>query len=138
MMQWMIDGRVFDMADVADDETVPAGATRIWEFQNTTNPMGMDMAHPLHLHGRQFRVLGRSGGAATNALREGLVDSGLTDTVLVLPGETVRVQVTFSRHRGLFLYLPPARTRGSRHDAQLPHRLTSPDTRRVLRRHNWK
>jgi FtsP/CotA-like multicopper oxidase with cupredoxin domain len=29
---------------------------------------------------------------------------GLEDTVLVLPGETVRVQVTFSRHPGLFLY----------------------------------
>jgi hypothetical protein len=28
---------------------------------------------------------------------------GLEDTVLVLPGETVRVQVTFSRHPGLFL-----------------------------------
>ena len=26
------------------------------------------------------------------------------DTVLVLPGETVRVQVTFTRHPGLYLY----------------------------------
>jgi len=104
MMQWMIDGRRFEMTQVTDAETVQAGSTHVWEFQNTTNPMGMEMAHPMHLHGRQFRVLGRSGGAADNALRAGLVDSGWTDTVLVLPGETVRTQVTFSEHRGLFLY----------------------------------
>jgi FtsP/CotA-like multicopper oxidase with cupredoxin domain len=64
----------------------------------------MEAAHPIHLHGRQFRVLSRSGGSAANALRPGLVDTGWTDTVLVLPGETVRVQVTFSEHPGLFLY----------------------------------
>ena len=65
--------------------------------------MGMAMAHPIHLHGPQFRVLARSGGSP-NALREGIADTGWTDTVLVLPGETVRVQVTFSMHPGLYLY----------------------------------
>jgi FtsP/CotA-like multicopper oxidase with cupredoxin domain len=33
--------------------------------------MGMQMAHPMHLHGRHFRVLSRLGGAA-NDLREGI------------------------------------------------------------------
>ena len=66
--------------------------------------MGMQMAHPIHLHGAQFRVLSRSGGGAGNTLREGLVDGGWMDTVLVLPDESVRIQVTFSRHSGLFLY----------------------------------
>jgi FtsP/CotA-like multicopper oxidase with cupredoxin domain len=103
-MLWQLDGRVFDMTDVAGSETVRAGSTHVWEFVNTTNPMGMEMAHPIHLHGRQFRVLGRSGGSAANTLRAGLVDAGWTDTVLVLPGETVRAQVTFSEHPGLFLY----------------------------------
>ena len=65
--------------------------------------MGMAMAHPIHLHGPQFRVLSRSGGS-TNALREGINDEGWIDTVVVLPGETVRVQVTFSKHPGLYLY----------------------------------
>ena len=37
-------------------------------------------------------------------MRQGLVDDGWTDTVLVLPNETVRAQITFSRHPGLFLY----------------------------------
>jgi FtsP/CotA-like multicopper oxidase with cupredoxin domain len=103
-MQWTIDGRVFDLTDVAPSETVRAGSTHIWEFVNVPNPMGMAMAHPMHLHGRQFRVLSRSGSPSGSALASGLVDDGWTDTVLVRPGETVRVQVTFTDHRGLFLY----------------------------------
>jgi FtsP/CotA-like multicopper oxidase with cupredoxin domain len=102
-MRWMIDGRVFGMQDVAAAEIVDGGSTHIWEFVNQPNPMGMEMAHPMHLHGRQFRVLSRQGGSS-NALREGIQDLGWTDTVLVLPGETVRVQVTFSNHPGLYLY----------------------------------
>ncbi|MEQ1869870.1 MAG: multicopper oxidase domain-containing protein [Vicinamibacterales bacterium] len=102
-MNWLIDGRVFDMEDVAEEETVRPGSTHIWEFVNEPNPMGMAMAHPIHLHGPQFRVLSRTGGSP-NALREGIHDQGWTDTVLVLPGERVRVQVTFSKHPGLYLY----------------------------------
>jgi FtsP/CotA-like multicopper oxidase with cupredoxin domain len=103
-MQWMLAGRIFEMEDVAADETVVAGSTHHWEFENTGGPMGMQMAHPIHLHGTQFRVVSRTGGSEANALREGLVDGGWTDTVLVLPGETVRIQVTFGTHPGLYLY----------------------------------
>ncbi len=103
-MQWFLAGRTFAMNDVADDETVAAGSTHHWELVNAGGPMGMQMAHPIHLHGAQFRVLRRSGGGAANTLREGLVDGGWMDTVLVLPDESVRIQVTFSRHPGLFLY----------------------------------
>ena len=103
MMNWFIDGRTFEMAGVDAAETVVRGSTHVWEFENRANPMGMAMAHPIHMHGRQFRVVGRSGGT-TNALREGIHDQGWTDTVLVLPGETVRVQVTFSQDPGLYLY----------------------------------
>jgi len=102
-MQWLLAGRTFDMLDVRPDETVAAGSTHVWELRNEPNPMGMALAHPIHLHGPQFRVLSRSGGGA-NALREGIVDTPAADTVLVLPGETVRIQVTFSRHQGLYLY----------------------------------
>jgi FtsP/CotA-like multicopper oxidase with cupredoxin domain len=102
-MNWLLDGRVFGMTDVAEEETVDPGSTHVWEFVNQPNPMGMTMAHPMHLHGPQFRVLSRAGGS-TNALREGIIDAGWTNTVTVLPGETVRVQVTFSRHPGLYLY----------------------------------
>ncbi|MFN0099767.1 MAG: multicopper oxidase family protein [Gemmatimonadaceae bacterium] len=103
-MVWFMGGRAFDMHEVAEDETVQADSTHVWEFTNAGGPMGMQMAHPIHLHGRQFRVLGRTGGAASNALREGLVDAGWMDTVLVLPGETVRIQVRFTSHAGTYLY----------------------------------
>ena len=102
-MNWFLDGRVFDMHDVAAVETVAPGSTHLWEFVNEPNPMGMTMAHPIHVHGPQFRVVSRSGGGP-NALREGIHDAGWTDTVVVLPGETVRAQITFSTHPGLYLY----------------------------------
>jgi FtsP/CotA-like multicopper oxidase with cupredoxin domain len=103
-MEWLIGGRSFGMEDVAPEETVAAGSTHVWEFVNLANGMGMDAAHPIHMHGRQFRVVDRTGGRATNALGAGIVDAGWRDTVLVLPGESVRAQVTFTRHPGLYLY----------------------------------
>jgi FtsP/CotA-like multicopper oxidase with cupredoxin domain len=102
-MAWLIGGRTFDMEGVAADETMAAGSTHLWEFTNVGNRMGMQAAHPIHLHGRQFRVVHRA-GAVTNTLRAGIADDGWRDTVLVLPGETVRIQVTFTRHPGLYLY----------------------------------
>ena len=102
-MMWFIDDRTFDMQDVAESETVQAGSTHLWEFENQENPMGMAMAHPMHIHGTQFRVVSRSGGGE-NSLREGIHDAGWQDTVLVLPGEKVKVQIRFSEWPGLFLY----------------------------------
>jgi len=103
MMTWLLAGETFDMTSTSADETFKAGSTHVWELVNESNPMGMMMAHPIHLHGRQFRVLSRS-GAESSPLAEGCNDAGPTDTVLVLPGQTVRVQVTFSRNPGLYLY----------------------------------
>ena len=103
-MQWLLGGGTFEMTQVAPEETVAAGSTQVWEFMNLANGMGMEAAHPIHMHGRQFRVLQRTGGRVTNALRAGLADAGWRDVVLVLPGETVRVQATFSTYRGLYLY----------------------------------
>lgn len=103
-MQWFLGGRAFDMHEVAEDETVPAGSTQVWEFTNAGGPMGMQLAHPIHLHGRQFRVLSRTGADAANALRDGIVDAGWMDTVLVLPNESVRIQIPFTTHPGLYLY----------------------------------
>ncbi len=104
MMQWGLGAGAFEMEAVAADEIVQAGSVHVWEFANLANRMGMQAAHPIHLHGRQFRVIRRSGGIGSNSLRAGIHDAGWTDTVLVLLGETVRVQVTFTKHPGLYLY----------------------------------
>ena len=62
-MQWAINGRVFEMEDVAPEEIVQRGTQEIWEFDNTSGGMMsmMNLPHPIHLHGRQFRVLERRG-----------------------------------------------------------------------------
>lgn len=69
-VQWTINGHVFQMDDVADDEIVKLGATKIREFSNTGGRM-MDMPHPIHLYGKQFCVLAPSG-----VRHAGYVDEG--------------------------------------------------------------
>jgi FtsP/CotA-like multicopper oxidase with cupredoxin domain len=103
--QWFLGGRTFDMLSTSPEETVVAGSTQIWEIVNGSGMMGMQAAHPIHLHGRQFRVMSRKGGsAAGQRVSEGVVDGGWHDTVLVMPGETVQIKIPFTRHRGLYLY----------------------------------
>jgi FtsP/CotA-like multicopper oxidase with cupredoxin domain len=100
-MQWTINGRAFQMEDVADDEIAQLGSKEIWEFHNTGGGMMrmMDMPHPIHLHGKQFRVIERSG-----VRHAGYVDEGWKDTVLLMPGERIRILVDFDDYPGLFLY----------------------------------
>ena len=57
------------------------------------------MHHPMHLHGMQFQVLVRQG-----VRHEGYVDEGWKDTVLLMPGERIRILVDFADYPGLFLY----------------------------------
>jgi len=72
--------------------------------------MGMmfSMAHPIHLHGQQFQVLSRSIGAEEAedyaTVKDGLMSSGWKDTVLVMPGEKVRIIKPFQDFKGVFMY----------------------------------
>lgn len=110
MMAWGINGQGFDMLGASDLETVKLGSHEVWEFRNEASPgmMGMVMAHSMHVHGQQFRVIGRSvaGGFARpyDTVKAGFVDEGWKDTVLVMPGERVRVLLGFADYPGLFLY----------------------------------
>lgn len=89
-----INGKLFDMQRV--DETVQAGDTEVWVFDNM---MG-DEIHPMHIHGVQFQVLERKGG------RNGIIatEKGWKDTVLVMPGEKVSVIMTFPQYKGKFVF----------------------------------
>jgi len=100
-MQWSINGRVFQMEDVAADEMVQLGSKEIWEFHNTGGGMMgmMHMPHPIHLHGKPFRVIERRG-----VTHGGYVDEGWKDTVLLMPGESIRIWVDFDDYPGMFLY----------------------------------
>jgi blue copper oxidase len=86
-----INGRIFSMDRI--DETVTAGDTEIWEFDNS---VGGD-PHPMHIHGVQFQVIERIGGVVEP------YEKGWKDTVLVKKGEKVKVIMRFSNEKGVFL-----------------------------------
>lgn len=110
MMVWGINGKSFDMLGSSELETVKLGTHEVWEFRNEgrSSMMRMVMPHAMHLHGLQFRILGRSmsGELARDyaTVKDGFVDEGWKDTVLVMPGERVRILSGFTGHPGLFLY----------------------------------
>ncbi len=70
--------------------------------------MMMDMAHPIHLHGQQYQILRRITDKVRatdySTVKDGFVDTGWKDTVLVMPGEEVEIIKPFQDYKGLFLY----------------------------------
>lgn len=108
-MRWGLNGLTFEMNAVAPDERVRQGTLDVWEFTNDRG-MGMmgPMAHPMHIHAVQFQIFSREilpeFERAYATIRDGLVDEGWKDTVLVSPGERVRVLVKFQDGPGLFVY----------------------------------
>ena len=95
MMRGMhkINNKLYDANRI--DETVQAGSTEIWVFDNSTG----DEPHPMHIHALQFQVLDRTGGR--NSLLA--AESGWKDTVMLLPGEKVRVIMTFGQNTGKYV-----------------------------------
>lgn len=110
MMVWGINGEGFDMLGASELETVRLGTSEVWEFRNEGrgSMMGMVMPHSIHVHGLQFRVLSRAvshrHAAEYATVSAGFVDEGWKDTVLVMPGERVRLLLRFEDYTGLFLY----------------------------------
>ena len=89
-----INGKSYNESRI--DETVTAGTTEIWTFDNTE---GID-PHPMHLHGALFQVLDRTGGRNEVFPQE----KGWKDTVLAMPGEKVRVIVPFGQNKGVYVF----------------------------------
>jgi FtsP/CotA-like multicopper oxidase with cupredoxin domain len=67
--------------------------------------MMMSMAHPIHLHGQYFQIFSRSGGEGQgyDSVKDGFIEGGWKDTVLVMPGETVKIIKPFQDFKGLFM-----------------------------------
>ena len=93
-MRHRINGKLFDSSRI--DEFVSANTNEIWVFDNSKG----DEPHPMHLHGVFFQVLDRTGGRGNLMASE----NGWKDTVLVMPGETVRVIVLFENNTGKFVF----------------------------------
>lgn len=117
---WTINGRTFEMTNVARDEVVRLNDLEVWQFNNLSGGMGMgrgmgqgmmggmDLPHPMHIHGLQFQVLERdiqpAYQQAWETVSAGYVDEGWKDTVLIMPGEKVKVLLKFEGFTGLYLY----------------------------------
>jgi suppressor of ftsI/bilirubin oxidase len=95
--RWKIDDHLYDME--ATPIVVPRDAIETWLLRNYHT----SMPHAMHLHGFQFRVLERE--TSPDQLAPLVVDGhgrlatdlGWKDTVLVWPGESVRILIDF-RH----------------------------------------
>jgi len=70
--------------------------------------MMMSMAHPIHLHGQQYQIISRKMEGMRKedyaTVKDGFIDSGWKDTVLVMPGEEIEVIKPFQDFKGFFLY----------------------------------
>lgn len=80
--RFTINGRSIDINRI--DQIVKLNDIEIWELVNRS-----PIAHPVHIHDIQFRILDRNGKTPPENER------GLKDTVLVEPNETVRVITQF-------------------------------------------
>ena len=95
-MRFLINGRTFRMDEIAFE--VKRGAVEIWRISNPA----VGMPHPMHIHGFSFQVLERLGSPpqwsamARFGKRRAVSDLGWKDTVLVWPGETVRIAIDFA------------------------------------------
>jgi FtsP/CotA-like multicopper oxidase with cupredoxin domain len=105
-MTWFLNGRTFELEDTARNEVVKLGDLEVWEFVNQRG--GMSMIHPMHVHNVQFQVLERQvlPGLTEQweTVRGGYVDEGWKDTVLLMPGERVKILLKFEDYEGLYLY----------------------------------
>jgi FtsP/CotA-like multicopper oxidase with cupredoxin domain len=116
MMTWLLNGRTFEMDGVAPNEIVQLGTLEAWELINQPSSGGMmggmmggmRMAHPIHIHGLQFQVIERQVSPqfaeAWETVRYGYVDEGWKDTVMLMPGERVKLLLKFEDHTGLYVY----------------------------------
>ncbi len=126
-MSMLLNGRPYAMDDVQPRERIPVNTTQLIEIfhdhgggehgrMGMMGGMGgmmggmgmMSMAHPIHLHGQPFQIVERSFGGDDNTgyttMRDGFINSGWKDTVLVTPGERLRIVKPFQDFKGRFMY----------------------------------
>lgn len=75
---FVFNGRKFDINRI--DQFITKNAKQIVSIRNVS-----PMPHPFHIHALQWQIIDRNGVSATGA------DLGWVDTILVQPGETVRI-----------------------------------------------
>lgn len=72
MMRGFLNGREYKDDDLLDAEKLKLNEPVIWAFDNGSE-MGMQLPHPMHIHGVQFLVIERKGNGA-GELAKGVID----------------------------------------------------------------
>lgn len=90
--RFLINGREFDHHRV--DIRPRVGDTELWTIFNAD----AKIPHTFHAHLEPFRVVDRDGRRPRGP------ESGLKDTVVVHPRETVRIKLRFHRYTGRYVY----------------------------------
>ena len=96
-LKWLINGKNY-LDDVhAIGFIAKRNSIELWDIKNDTK----SMPHPIHLHGFTFQIVHRT-RSPPQVKRLAIMPNGLSaqdtgwmDTVLVWPGETVRIAVDF-------------------------------------------
>jgi len=104
--RYTINGLVYDPNRI--DAHIKRGTTEIWTIVNADTsapPPNFHLNHNFHPHLAQFHVLDRNGVVVRPE------EAGRKDVVMVAPGDTVRMSVTWSDFTGRFVI----------HCHQLPH-----------------
>jgi FtsP/CotA-like multicopper oxidase with cupredoxin domain len=111
-MKWVMNWQLFEMNVATPQETVKLNSIELWEIINKLNPGAMmdakGMAHPIHFHNVKFQVISRQVlpelAAGWQTVKDGYIDEGFKDTVMVMPGERVKLLMKFEKYSGLFAY----------------------------------
>ena len=90
-----INGKNMDINRI--DATVRLGSSEIWEISNNSAMM-MQLPHSMHLHDVQFQVLERNGKPPPP------LEQGRKDTILLLPGEQVKIISRFEDYTGIYMF----------------------------------
>jgi suppressor of ftsI/bilirubin oxidase len=120
-MSFQLNDKTFAMQDYGESEKIPLNTIQRMKIFHDSHMMGggmhggrggmmgmmMSMPHPIHVHGQQFQVLSRRQSNAEKgyeSVKDGFIDSGWKDTILVMPGEEIDIIKPFNDYTGLFPY----------------------------------
>lgn len=105
-MRWLINGESFKMDSYPIQSR--SNSIELWDIQNAQ----MSMPHPMHMHGFSFQVVSRRNSPtqvhklAQDTDGRLVTDLGWKDTILVWPGEIVRIAIDFAHaFKGDQIYL---------------------------------
>ncbi|MCF7948413.1 MAG: multicopper oxidase domain-containing protein [Spirochaetia bacterium] len=93
-----INGKTMNMNRI--DERVPLVATEIWQIEHGRGMMGrmMNVPHSFHVHDGQFQIL------SVNGRPPSANEAGWKDTVLLWPGDVIRIIKRFEDYTGIYMY----------------------------------